>query len=210
MAHCPAEGHHIRLDGAILACADPKTTDPERELAWTIVVKGDWPVLGASLVRFMYRRVAGRVASLEDRKDITQDIGLKLLKRLPTIRNIWDPNCCPQQAVKCWLEPVIWHHVVDYYRRSALENRCFTSLDALRDSGFRIPDSAGQLSSVDHVHKAIEKLGPRDQTIFNMILNGLTYPEMSEVLGLPRAAVKVVVYNARQRLKKQLKKLTHA
>ncbi len=106
---------------------------------------------------------------------------------------------------------------VDRYRRARLEKQLVVPLDSEHDGGERprlaeLPDSTYDPRRVceqrelrAEVHRALSRLPDKLRaTILLYEMEGLSYEEIAEILGVPLGTVKSRVFNARMHLRNLL------
>jgi RNA polymerase sigma-70 factor (ECF subfamily) len=151
----------------------------------------------------VYHLIFGMVRNPEDAKDLTQDTFVKAYRSLHTFRE--------DSQFYTWLYRIAMNQAIDFCRR-----RKHAALPGVEDDiSIRMPDDArmdGQV--VDGPRKAVERqqiyqaiLGALDtlpedqkQVILLRELEGLSYKEIAETLGVAEGTVMSRLFYARKKL----------
>ena len=146
-------------------------------------------------VNFTYRLVHDRALA----EDLAQEGFLRVYQRL----NTYDP----ERKFSSWFFQVLRNVTIDYLRVNRLPT---ASLDALQEEGYLAAvdrDSAspeelagrGELASA--VGAALSRIRPDYREVVVLrYQEGLTQPEIAEILGLPAGTVKTYLHRARKEL----------
>ncbi len=130
----------------------------------------------------------------QDAKDLVQDVYGKLWEQRSKVL---------PEKVKSWLFTCMHNALVNF----TLRQKRFTQTDHLakhQESCYQ-PNLALQ----DLLEKAIEQLTDVQRSIVLLRdLEGYSYDEIGEILGLNESQVKVYLFRARQKMKEQLKDLS--
>jgi RNA polymerase sigma-70 factor (ECF subfamily) len=152
-------------------------------------------------VNFVFRLVHDRALA----EDLAQDGFLRAFQRLHT----YDP----ERKFSSWFFQVLRNITIDYLR---VNRRPTTSLDELAESGFRdvavdhASPSPEQLAGQGELSGALETALKGMRTEYREVVvlryqEGLTHPEIAEILGLPTGTVKTYLHRARKELAERLK-----
>lgn len=135
----------------------------------------------------------------EDCQDLVQEILLQVWRSLPKFRNeAGMPTWCYRVALNTALT---WRRTER--RRTNGRARLF-DVESLMVSG---PDSSMQASDrelVERLYAAIHTLPVTDAALVVLSLEGLSYQEMADVVGISESNVGVKLHRARQVLAEQL------
>jgi len=146
-----------------------------------------------------------------DRKDIAQDVYLKVYQKLPGFRF--------QSKLSTWIGQICYNTCIDHMRKrklvlveDAFETEATSSNDVLDrmntvQGNFDEPVDTfvigKNISAI--VKMKIEKLSPVYKTLIGLYHNQeLSYEEIGEVTGLPAGTVKSYLFRARRELKRDL------
>lgn len=144
--------------------------------------------------------VRSGISNNETAADIVQDVFVKALERLATLR---DPD-----RFRPWLLSIARNAVVDRHRSAGRAS--VTSLDAESSAepvaAGPSADELAELSELAHlVAGCVAGLSPRDATALSMVAHlGLGPAEVAVALGVTRETAKVIVHRARRRLRDAL------
>lgn len=157
----------------------------------------------------LYNYIARMIGDTADAEDLTQEVLLRVHRAIRSFRG--------GASFQTWLYRIATNLTVDALRRRGRERLRVSSLDEpleaeqgelpreVADTG-REPwerTQAAELSQV--VQSAIESLSPKLRSVVVLFdLQGLTYEEIAQTLGLPIGTVKSRLFNARCRLRELL------
>jgi len=145
-------------------------------------------------------KFTGRHAEAED---LTQDIFLKVYKSLDKFNRDAD--------FSTWLGSVARHYCIDHYRASKRER------EVLVDDLLAFDHAAANSGNPQHaledrdvrglVRRGLDQLAPKlREAVVLRDLQGLSYQEMAERLGLPEGTVKSRINRGREELVRRLRK----
>lgn len=143
-------------------------------------------------------------------EDLTQEVFVRVFKSVARFRGA--------SSFQTWLYRIASNLCVDALRRRRREERHAFSLDEpmsgeddemtreIPDSG-GTPETAVETSELQaEVHRAVAGLSEKLRTVVVLFdLQGLSYEEISEVVGCPVGTVKSRLFNARGQLRNRLK-----
>jgi RNA polymerase sigma-70 factor (ECF subfamily) len=152
-------------------------------------------------VNFVFRLVHDRALA----EDLAQEGFLRVFQRLKT----YDP----ERKFSSWFFQVLRNVAIDYLRVHRLQT---SSLDELTDAGFQAPEADGTSSSPERLAEqeglaramegALGRIRPEYREVVVLrYQEGLTHPEIAEILGLPSGTVKTYLHRARKELAVLLK-----
>ena len=152
-------------------------------------------------VNFAFRLVGDRGLA----EDLAQEAFLRVFQRLDS----YDP----QRRFASWFFQVLRNVAIDYLRAHRLDT---TSLDALSEAGFQpaaehsascSPEGMAVRGEVKNaMAAALARIRPEYREVVVLrYQEGLTHPEIAEVLGVPVGTVKTNLHRARKALAALLK-----
>ena len=140
----------------------------------------------------LYRFSVHFLKDTEEARDIVQDAFEKLWLNREKVE---------QEKVKSWLFTCVHNAMLNQVSR---KKRQIAHLDSLGKSDFQQPDLAFESKQV--VDLMVGSLPPLQKSILLLRdLEGYTYEEIGDMLSISSAQVKVYLFRARIKLKKQLK-----
>jgi RNA polymerase sigma-70 factor, ECF subfamily len=150
----------------------------------------------APAVNFTYRFVHDRALA----EDLAQEGFLRVYQRL----NTYDPD----RKFSSWFFQVLRNVTIDYIRVNRLPT---ASLDALQEEGHQAAavdresaspeELAGRGELASAVGAALSRIRPDYREVVVLrYQEGLTQPEIAEILGLPAGTVKTYLHRARREL----------
>jgi len=147
-------------------------------------------------VNFIYRLIRDRALA----EDLAQEGFLRVYQRL----NTYDP----QRKFSSWFFQVLRNITIDYLRVNRVPT---ASLDELEEGGHRgaavdresaSPEQAAQQGELAQaMSAALSRIRPEYREVVVLrYQEGLTHPEIAEILGLPSGTVKTYLHRARKEL----------
>jgi len=142
------------------------------------------------------------VGSREDALDVVQESFVHVLRGIQTFRG--------QSSFRTWLYRIVTHAALDYRRWRSL--RATESLDSERAlepvdaSGQRSPqDTAADRDLAAAIDKALANVSEKNRAALVLFaIEGMSYKEIADVLGISVGTVMSRIFNARQRLRELL------
>ncbi len=138
----------------------------------------------------------------EDQDDLLQEILLQLWSSIPNFQG--------KAKVSTWVYRValntalVWKRAV---RKSKRRRTPVIDINKMPYTGQEHTDSGENRQIVDKVYGAIRELPKIDGSIVLMCLDGLSYDEMADVLGISKSNVGVKLNRAKKQMAKLLKGL---
>jgi RNA polymerase sigma-70 factor (ECF subfamily) len=141
------------------------------------------------------------VGSREDALDVIQESFIHVLRGIQTFRG--------QSSFRTWLYRIVTHAALDYRRWRAL--RATESLESEAPgagdaSGQRSPaDTAADRDLAAAIDKALANVSEKNRAALVLFaIEGMSYKEIADVLGISVGTVMSRIFNARQRLRELL------
>lgn len=132
---------------------------------------------------WLVRWLARRTNRLDNAQDLAQDTFLRVLMRPYVLDNLGHP--------RAWLAKVANNLIVDQARRQLLEKHYLELMADLPEQ--EVPSVEEQLQLLellDRIDRMLDGLRPLEKTTFLMSrLDGLTYKEIAEQLGISLSSV---------------------
>ncbi|HPA18844.1 MAG TPA: sigma-70 family RNA polymerase sigma factor [Verrucomicrobiae bacterium] len=155
-------------------------------------------IYGRRILSYCYR-MCGSGA-----EDLAQEIFVKLHLAIPQ----FDPD----RALSPFLFRIAHNHCLDALRKRRVPTIPLDPAGDAFDPGSRIPDPgpspvdlAGRAELARAVERALESLPPPYRSVLVLRhVDGLSYEEISEALGLPMATVKIRIHRGREKLQQIL------
>lgn len=140
----------------------------------------------------LYRFAVHFLKDSEDARDIVQD----------TFEKLWlNKDKVEKEKVKSWLFTCAHNAMLNQVSR---KKRQQTHLDSCADIRSQAPDNSYESKQV--IDKLVSTLPPIQKSILLLRdLEGYTYEEIGAMLSIPSSQVKVYLFRARLKIKKQLK-----
>ena len=148
----------------------------------------------------MWKVVRAFAATPQDQEDLLQEIALQLWRSLPTFRG--------EAKASTWIYRVAFNTALvwkrDEKRRHAKHEKFF-ELNSAPDISMEHPAATRDEEMVQQLYVAIRQLPVLDASLALMHLDGLSYRDMSEVLGITEGNVGVRLNRVRKQLADMLK-----
>ena len=145
---------------------------------------------------------ARMVPDHEDRKDLCQDIFLKVYRNLEAFRG--------ESKLSTWIARIAYNSCLNHVQRKRPDHSN-GSLPGIRiedreDMDVRPPDDAFEDRDVsEKLHREIERLPVRYRAVLTLFhLEGMRIEEIAEVMDMPVGTVKNDLFRARKILKEKL------
>jgi RNA polymerase sigma-70 factor, ECF subfamily len=146
-------------------------------------------------------RVTGYYApSAEDRKDIYQEILVNIWKSLDLFRG--------ESKIETWIYRIAVNTSLNFagqqYRRMKLN----IDIDDPAIAGKLIVDGDDALTSErqsQSLQACLNGLGVIDKAIMGLVLDDLSYKEISEIIGLTEPNIRVKIHRIKETLRKKMK-----
>jgi RNA polymerase sigma-70 factor (ECF subfamily) len=165
-------------------------------------------LIGPQLGR-LHNYLARMVGDAHEAEDLTQEAVLRAHRAIRSFRG--------GATFQTWLYRIATNIAVDALRKRRRRESRMTSLDAgipgaeselpweIADTQRDPQETAEVLELAQRVQAAIDELSPKLKAVVVLFdVQGLSYDEIAETLGLPLGTVKSRLFNARLRLKEQL------
>ncbi|MBB4825952.1 RNA polymerase sigma-70 factor (ECF subfamily) [Sporosarcina luteola] len=146
----------------------------------------------------VYRFVMCYSGNREDAEDLTQEVFIRLLRKLPSYDG--------RSSLRTWIFSIAKHTAIDHYRKNRFSKVFKMSFFNLLPSNAKGPCALAEMNDTKTiVHEAISKLTPAYRTV--LILRGInefSIRETAAILKWSEAKVKVVYHRARKEIESQL------
>lgn len=144
--------------------------------------------------------VVNGFAAGDDRNDLLQEVLLAVWKSIPAFRNQAKPTSYLYRV--CHNAALLWTRTAKNYRKHIDQFGAFASNDSPH------PDPLAE-ERLRRLYASIHQLKPLDRSLILMSLDGLSYREMAEVLGLSESNVGVKISRIKNQLAQTMKGNTH-
>lgn len=139
--------------------------------------------------------------SPEDAQDLSQEISLQLWRSLPRFEQRSSPAT--------WVYRVALNTGLAWRRNRAADaarsSTSSTAIDEVAGPGVPVADRAVSEERIEQLYAAIRQLPRADAALVLLSLDGLSYREISEIVGLSESHVGVKLCRARKALHELLK-----
>lgn len=148
----------------------------------------------------MWKVVRAFAATTQDQEDLLQEIAVQVWRSLPTFRG--DAKASTWIYRVAFNTALVWKR--DEKRRHAKHEKFF-ELNSTPEISLEHPAAARDEEMVQKLYIAIRQLPVLDASLALMHLDGLSYREMSDVLGITEGNVGVRLNRIRKQLADMLK-----
>jgi RNA polymerase sigma-70 factor (ECF subfamily) len=145
--------------------------------------------------------VVNGFADGDDRNDLLQEVLLAVRKSIPAFRNQAKPTSYLYRV--CHNAALLWTRTAKNYRKHVDQFGAFASNDSAPHPDPLVEERLAGLYS------SIRQLKPLDRSLILLSLDGLSYREMAELLGLSESNVGVKISRIKNQLAQTMKGDTH-
>ena len=150
----------------------------------------------------VYRLCLGYLGKQSEVEDLFQEVFLKIWQYLDTYRG--------EAAVSTWIYRIATNTALQYRQKRNRQSQRSVNLenntDLIDKINFSEPTNIDYTYELNHLLRAIRKLKKIDRLIITLALEGFSYIEIGDILGLTVNHVGVKINRIKQQLKKQLSK----
>jgi RNA polymerase sigma-70 factor (ECF subfamily) len=159
---------------------------------------GDREAFGELVVRFqdsVYGQALGRVRNPHEARELTQDVFIHAMRKLPQLR---DPRCFTG-----WLRQITCRMAINRLtRRRPLFGTEPEQLDAVRDTTPAPDESYAVAEAVERLRVGLAELRPLDRaTLEAFYIRGRSLKQMAKEFDVPTGTIKRRLHVARSRLR---------
>jgi RNA polymerase sigma factor (sigma-70 family) len=143
--------------------------------------------------KILYKVCNAYCRNRDDRDDLAQEITLQLWRSFRT----FDARC----RFSTWMYRIALNVAISFYRRESTRARPLLSIDVclLEES----PDTADRPEELLLLYQFIEGLDPLNKGLLLLYLEGYSYREIADVLGLRETNVATKISRWKQAMKQQ-------
>ena len=142
------------------------------------------------------------VGSREDALEVVQESFIHVMRGIQTFRG--------QSSFRTWLYRIVTHAALDYRRWRALRVADSLDSDTSTEPAALATDRSPQDAAADRdlgaaIDKALSNISEKNRAALILYaIEGMSYKEVAEVLGISIGTVMSRIFNARQRLRELL------
>ena len=169
-------------------------------------------IIGGDLQAFKWlikqheRLVAHMVSRLidgdEDRDELCQDVFLKVYEKISEFNF--------QSKLSTWIGTIAYRQGINHLRKKRIELSDIPEEGSFEARFIAIENPEEELADKDMddwVMKLVDQLPPQYRTVLTLYhVDGLSYPEIGNITGMPEGTVKNYIFRARHLLKEKVKK----
>jgi len=146
----------------------------------------------------LFALAASLIGNSTDAEDIVQETFAGAFRGLRAFEG--------RSSVRTWLTGILVRQTAMHRRRASRREARFVPLEVTGDATATVPSPIRAADARIDVMDAIQSLSPQHRDVVVLReLEGLSYDEMAEVLGIPRGTVESRLFRARRRLQERLK-----
>jgi len=151
----------------------------------------------------IYRLCWSYIQNEEDRKDLLQNILIKIWKNLESFNE--------KSSLSTWIYRLSVNTSIDYMRQSKKHNYLSTNTNIsnlnIVDNSNNVEENFVLSENLKLLYKCINQLSFIDKTLTNLYLENLKYREIAEIIGISEKNVSVKLYRIKKLLRKYFKDL---
>ncbi len=158
----------------------------------------DYEQLIAPMHRRMVDSIWRIVRNANETEDVLQEALLKILKSMDRIRGHPNPSAC--------ILRICVNRAIDHLRSNHRRHRLLKKVAEAVPSQPSAAETVVRQEQQERVLAAIKELSHRQAEALTLLaIEGLSYSEIAAAMGCREATVRVTVFKARNRLRKQLR-----
>jgi len=143
--------------------------------------------------KILYKVCNSYCRNRDDRDDLAQEITFQLWRAFGT----FDARC----QFSTWMYRIALNVAISFYRRESTRTRPLVPIDArlLEES----PDTASPPEEILLLYQFIEGLDPLNKGLILLYLDGYSYQEIADVLGIRETNVATKINRLKQKMKQE-------
>ena len=147
----------------------------------------------------LYRLCYGYLYQKDDVEDLYQEIMINIWSNLHTFRK--------EANINTWVYRIAVNTTFLHNRRIKKEKNIFSSISSENAVHTAAPiiDNSEEALEIEQLRKNIARLKTQDRVIITLFLEGLTYKDISEIVGISVNYIGVKINRIKQSLQKQLR-----
>lgn len=147
----------------------------------------------------LFKVVRAYAFTKTDQDDLFQEICIQVWQSIPAFKE--------DSAVTTWLYRISLNTALKWRRKEQKHNK---STSGLEDSGLLHMESTDQVDKrLEWLYEEIVRLNKVDRSLTLLLLDGFSYKEMADILGITESNVGVKIHRIKQYLITQSEKYEH-
>lgn len=151
--------------------------------------------------RLVAHMIGRLIKSDEDREELCQDVFLKVFHRLAEFGF--------QSKLSTWIATIAYRHAINHLRKQKMLFANIADEENLTTRFVELsnPETVAEEKDMDtYILKLVDELPPQYKVVLTLYhVDGMSYPEIGEVTGMPDGTVKNYLFRARHLLKEKVK-----
>ncbi|MCA9732704.1 MAG: RNA polymerase sigma factor [Deferribacteres bacterium] len=151
----------------------------------------------------IYRLCCGYFSDDNDVDDLFQEIMLNIWKNLDSFR--------AEAKISTWIYRIAVNTALLFSKRQQRNRNLFLRIEPeifIPQTKGEVPDPHQQLE-LENLQRCITSLAKQDRLLVSMLLDGLSYKEMAEILGMSVSHVGVKINRIKHSLAELMKEASH-
>jgi RNA polymerase sigma-70 factor (ECF subfamily) len=144
----------------------------------------------------IFRYIAKRISNRETSEELTQDIFLKIIKKIDR----FDKN---QGNFSAWIWQIVKNTLIDFYREKK-DIIVPNFLDSFKNIASEDNHLESKLRAED-IAREIKNFSQEEQEVFNLyFISDLSYREIKEITGKSEGSLRTMIHRINNKLRKKL------
>ncbi|MFT4739348.1 MAG: RNA polymerase sigma-70 factor (ECF subfamily) [Marivirga sp.] len=143
----------------------------------------------------LFKVVRAYAFNMEDRDDLFQEISIQVWQSIPAFKH--------QSQTSTWLYKVSLNTAIKWVKKASKHQKHSSPLN---EDLILIEKPESKDERIDWIYQEIAKMDKIDRSLTLLLLDGFSYKEMSEILGIQASHVGVKIHRIKNQLIKESKK----
>ncbi|XWN37788.1 MAG: sigma-70 family RNA polymerase sigma factor [Balneola sp.] len=141
----------------------------------------------------LFKVVRAYAFNQEDQNDLFQEVSIQIWRSIPNFKE--------KSKVSTWLYRIALNVALNWTRNNRKHTDGKQNIETVKHILEQVNEPVDE--RLDWLYKEIEKLNKVDRSITLLMLDGFSYREMSEILGISESNIGVKIHRVKKHLTKQ-------